>query len=281
MGELIYKTFENIIRNAVKYAVEASEITLHGEMSAERLRARIEDHGPGVGQDDSNKSFSHSRVVRKVDTVSGLRSPDKSSSVMAAASVHRYRMPAVSPLPSKPSNFLTNPAARGPAGDQVWVPAAVGQEIETALFAEALMVARPFSNGLHLLPNFTLALQLLTLASLKSEPVFRFKGFTNKCPLVSSTPPHPKSGAFLFPATWSFYAEMTKSGGPLAKANLRMDSVAVLAKKAIDHPFCMNHNDRFKVVASEESADLVVHAKVTHIVATNKATAVTSTVRLT
>ncbi|GLU29896.1 hypothetical protein Brsp01_51290 [Brucella sp. NBRC 12950] len=90
----------------------------------------------------------------------------------------------------------------------------------------------------------------------------------------------------------------------LVDARLRVDSAAILSAKtvrivpttqqiggaafeatdlalvtnAIDRALCIGLSDRFKVVASNQPADLTVHAKVTGIVATNRTAAATSTV---
>ncbi|NKL20201.1 DUF3313 family protein [Rhizobium leguminosarum bv. viciae] len=101
------------------------------------------------------------------------------------------------------------------------------------------------------------------------------------------------------------YAGMAASGGSLTKAKLRVNSPAVLAAQtarivptvvenagggsfdakdlallsnAVDRALCMGLIDRFKVVAPNQRADLVVHATVTDIVATNRAVAATSTI---
>ncbi|MEK1933387.1 MAG: DUF3313 domain-containing protein [Pararhizobium sp.] len=101
------------------------------------------------------------------------------------------------------------------------------------------------------------------------------------------------------------YAGMTASGGTLTKAKLRVDPPAVLAAQtvsivptsaaigsgsafepkdlalvtnAVDRALCTSLSDRFKVVAPSQPADLVVHATVTGIVATNRTAAATSAV---
>ena len=101
------------------------------------------------------------------------------------------------------------------------------------------------------------------------------------------------------------YAGMAVSGGSLTKAKLRVNSPAVLAAQtvriaptrvenagggsfepkdlalltnAIDRALCRGLSDRFKVAGPNQPADLVVHATVTDIVATNRAVAATSTV---
>ncbi|OWV85271.1 hypothetical protein ATY78_26025 [Rhizobium sp. R635] len=106
-------------------------------------------------------------------------------------------------------------------------------------------------------------------------------------------------------ASLGSYAGMAASGGSLTKARLRVNSAAVLAAQtvrivptavdnaaggsfdpkdlalltnAVDRSLCMGLSDRFKVVGSNQPADLVVHATVTDIVATNRAVAATSAV---
>ncbi|WP_374120302.1 DUF3313 domain-containing protein [Mesorhizobium onobrychidis] len=51
-----------------------------------------------------------------------------------------------------------------------------------------------------------------------------------------------------------------------------------LVTNAIDRALCTGLSDRFRIAAPNEPADLVVHAAVTDIVATNRAAAATSTV---
>ncbi|WP_275448525.1 DUF3313 domain-containing protein [Mesorhizobium retamae] len=94
----------------------------------------------------------------------------------------------------------------------------------------------------------------------------------------------------------SSYAGMSPSGGTLTKAKLRLDSTPVLAAKtvrivptstrigshgfnardlalvsnAIDRAICTNLSDRFQIVPPSQPADLVIHATVTDIVATNR-----------
>ncbi|TCU07568.1 DUF3313 domain-containing protein [Rhizobium sullae] len=100
------------------------------------------------------------------------------------------------------------------------------------------------------------------------------------------------------------YTGMVASGGSLTKAKLRVNSPVVLAAQtvrivpttvesargsfdakdlalltnAVDRALCMGLSNRFKVMGLNQPADLVVHAMVTDIVATNQAIAATSTV---
>jgi two-component system OmpR family sensor kinase len=56
-GELIYRAFENIVRNAIKYTAEHSEIAVFCETADELLRVSVIDQGPGVGQDELERIF--------------------------------------------------------------------------------------------------------------------------------------------------------------------------------------------------------------------------------
>ncbi|MDG4904534.1 MULTISPECIES: DUF3313 domain-containing protein [unclassified Mesorhizobium] len=102
----------------------------------------------------------------------------------------------------------------------------------------------------------------------------------------------------------SSYAGMTPSGGMLTKAEIRLDPAPVLTAQTvsivptsakiasgtfepkdlalvtntIDRALCTDLSDRFLVVAPNQPADLVVHATVTNIVATNRTAAAASTV---
>ncbi|RWC30541.1 MAG: DUF3313 domain-containing protein [Mesorhizobium sp.] len=102
----------------------------------------------------------------------------------------------------------------------------------------------------------------------------------------------------------SSQAGLSPSGGTLTKAKLRVDSAPVLAAQtarieptstqigsrvfdakdlalvtnAIDRAICTDLSDRFRVVAQSQPADLVIHATVTDIVATNRTAAAGSIV---
>ncbi|RWB20071.1 MAG: DUF3313 domain-containing protein [Mesorhizobium sp.] len=105
-------------------------------------------------------------------------------------------------------------------------------------------------------------------------------------------------------ASLGSYAGLSPSGGTLTQAKLRVDSAPVLAAKtvrivptstqigsrgfepkdlalvtnAIDRALCTDLGDRFQVVAPSQPADLVIHATVTDIVATNRTAAASSIV---
>lgn len=52
-GELVYRAFENVIRNAVKHTIEGSTVNVHAQLIADggQLDVVIGDHGPGVPPD--------------------------------------------------------------------------------------------------------------------------------------------------------------------------------------------------------------------------------------
>ncbi|KAA3450317.1 two-component sensor histidine kinase [Mesorhizobium sp. SARCC-RB16n] len=56
-GELIYRAFENVVRNAVKYTAKFSQISVLCEMTDDLLTVRVVDQGPGVGRDELERIF--------------------------------------------------------------------------------------------------------------------------------------------------------------------------------------------------------------------------------
>lgn len=56
-GELIYRALENIVRNAVKYTAEHSQISVLCERTADLLRVCVVDQGPGVRRDELERIF--------------------------------------------------------------------------------------------------------------------------------------------------------------------------------------------------------------------------------
>jgi signal transduction histidine kinase len=50
-GELLYRAFENIIRNAVKFSPQQARIDVIAEVLGKSLHVRVVDHGPGVPDD--------------------------------------------------------------------------------------------------------------------------------------------------------------------------------------------------------------------------------------
>ena len=47
-GELLYRAYENVIRNAVKYAPAGSAVSIAGEVTSEAFVVAVSDNGPGV-----------------------------------------------------------------------------------------------------------------------------------------------------------------------------------------------------------------------------------------
>ncbi len=56
-SDLLKKTFENILRNALKYTRENSTVTARLIRSHDEFVVRIEDHGPGVAESEIEKLF--------------------------------------------------------------------------------------------------------------------------------------------------------------------------------------------------------------------------------
>jgi two-component system OmpR family sensor kinase len=48
IGELLYRAFENVVRNAVKFTLEGTEVSVLAEASSAGLVVTVSDHGPGV-----------------------------------------------------------------------------------------------------------------------------------------------------------------------------------------------------------------------------------------
>ncbi|MEI9432259.1 HAMP domain-containing sensor histidine kinase [Mesorhizobium sp. Cs1299R1N3] len=56
-GELIYRALENVIRNAVKYTAEHSQISVQCETTDDILKVSVADQGPGVGRNELERIF--------------------------------------------------------------------------------------------------------------------------------------------------------------------------------------------------------------------------------
>ncbi|MDQ0512089.1 HAMP domain-containing sensor histidine kinase [Ancylobacter amanitiformis] len=56
-GELIYRAFENVIRNALKYSPDRSHVSVRSEIVGETLRVTVADEGPGVQAPDLERIF--------------------------------------------------------------------------------------------------------------------------------------------------------------------------------------------------------------------------------
>ncbi|WEK46229.1 MAG: ATP-binding protein [Candidatus Andeanibacterium colombiense] len=56
-GELLYRAYENVIRNAVKFSPENARIEVSAKVLRDRLEVRVADQGPGVPQDMLTEIF--------------------------------------------------------------------------------------------------------------------------------------------------------------------------------------------------------------------------------
>ncbi|OOY28438.1 two-component sensor histidine kinase [Thioclava sp. L04-15] len=56
-GELIYRSLENVIRNATKYTAERSHVSVDCRVQGNLLEVRVTDHGPGVEPGDVDRIF--------------------------------------------------------------------------------------------------------------------------------------------------------------------------------------------------------------------------------
>lgn len=56
-GELIYRALENVVRNAVKYTTEGTDVSVFCETHENILTVRVIDQGPGVRDDELERIF--------------------------------------------------------------------------------------------------------------------------------------------------------------------------------------------------------------------------------
>jgi signal transduction histidine kinase len=56
-GELIYRAFENVIRNALKYSPDNSRVSIRSELVDGTLRVTVTDEGPGVPAPERERIF--------------------------------------------------------------------------------------------------------------------------------------------------------------------------------------------------------------------------------
>jgi signal transduction histidine kinase len=56
-GELLYRAFENVVRNAVKFTREGTVVSVLAEVSAAGLVVTVSDQGPGVPQEAHSQMF--------------------------------------------------------------------------------------------------------------------------------------------------------------------------------------------------------------------------------
>ncbi|UXH77230.1 HAMP domain-containing sensor histidine kinase [Roseateles amylovorans] len=73
-GELIYRAFENVIRNAIKFTSAGSEVQVRVEIDAatDSLNCWIEDQGPGVPPDMLDRIFEPFARVAGSENVQGV-----------------------------------------------------------------------------------------------------------------------------------------------------------------------------------------------------------------
>jgi two-component system OmpR family sensor kinase len=57
MGELLSRAFENVVRNAVKFTREGTEVLVLAETSSAGLVVTVSDHGPGVPAEAHHRMF--------------------------------------------------------------------------------------------------------------------------------------------------------------------------------------------------------------------------------
>jgi len=72
-GELIYRAFENVIRNAVKFTAPGTTVEIRSRVSGDgsMLETRVEDHGPGVPSDMLDAIFEPFTRVEGSESVRG------------------------------------------------------------------------------------------------------------------------------------------------------------------------------------------------------------------
>lgn len=56
-GELLYRAFENVVRNAVKFTREGTVVSVNAESSQTGLVVTVSDQGPGVPEEAHSQMF--------------------------------------------------------------------------------------------------------------------------------------------------------------------------------------------------------------------------------
>lgn len=67
-GELLYRAYENVIRNAVKFSPENLPIDVRATLSGDRLEVEVADSGPGVPRDMLGHMFEPFRGAEGFET---------------------------------------------------------------------------------------------------------------------------------------------------------------------------------------------------------------------
>ncbi|MEL7450285.1 MAG: ATP-binding protein [Pseudomonadota bacterium] len=71
-GDLLRSAVENVVRNAMRYTPESTEVTVQLETDGNEVILRVRDHGPGVGEDELAAIFEpFYRVAEARDRDSG------------------------------------------------------------------------------------------------------------------------------------------------------------------------------------------------------------------
>ncbi|QUD90220.1 HAMP domain-containing sensor histidine kinase [Phenylobacterium montanum] len=72
-GELLYRAFENVIRNALKYSPPDGEVVVQTSLRGERLRIEVIDQGPGVPEATREEIFEpFKRLEGEKDATDGF-----------------------------------------------------------------------------------------------------------------------------------------------------------------------------------------------------------------
>jgi signal transduction histidine kinase len=71
-GELLYRAFENIIRNAVKFSPAKARIDVFAEEDDQNLRVRVVDQGSGVPDDIIHEIFEPFKRAENDATVGAV-----------------------------------------------------------------------------------------------------------------------------------------------------------------------------------------------------------------
>lgn len=70
-GELVYRAFENVVRNAVKYTAPNSRVGVACDIEGARLTVRVVDEGPGVAECELERIFQPFSRGDDVETRTG------------------------------------------------------------------------------------------------------------------------------------------------------------------------------------------------------------------
>jgi signal transduction histidine kinase len=71
-AELLYRAFENVIRNAVKYTAPGSTVDITVQASPSTLQVTVADRGPGVAEAELARMFEPYRRLDERPGVAGF-----------------------------------------------------------------------------------------------------------------------------------------------------------------------------------------------------------------